>query len=61
MSFEVTFSCPLFDLTFETDATPSPDVLDSTLTRINRAIADALANVTPHANIILGDDEDDDD
>lgn len=60
MSFTVELDCPLFTLTFTTDAPPTPDVLDTACTRLNRAFADALANVTPHANIILGDDEDDD-
>lgn len=60
MSFNLQFDCPLFSIEFSTDADPTPDVFDNILTRYNRAIADTLANVTPHAGIILGEDEDDD-
>lgn len=58
MAFGITFSSPLFDLEFSTDANPSPDVLDSVLTRLNRAVAETLANVAPHAGVILGEDDD---
>ena len=58
--FQLSFDTPLFTLEFSTDADPSPDVLDSCLTRLNRAISDALANVAPHAGVILGDDSDGD-
>jgi len=61
MAFNLSFDTPLFTLDFSTDAAPSPDVLDSVLTRFNRAVCDALANVAPHAGVILGDDTDDDD
>jgi hypothetical protein len=61
MAFHLTFDCPLFTLELQADADPSPDVLDSTLTRSNRAIAESLANTAPHAKVILGDDEDEDD
>lgn len=60
MAFNLTFGCALFDLELSTDASPSPDVLDGIVTRFNRAISDTLANVTPHAGIILGDEDDDD-
>ena len=59
MAFELRFECPLFGLEFSTDASPSPDVFDSAMTRFNRAIAETLAQVTPHATVILGDDGDD--
>jgi hypothetical protein len=59
MAFTVNFDCPLFSLEFSTDANPSPDVLDSCLTRLNRAVSDHLAQVAPHAGVILGEDTDD--
>jgi hypothetical protein len=59
MAFNVTFDCPLFSLEFSTDANPSPDVLDTCLTRLNRAVNDSLASVAPHAGVILGEDTDD--
>lgn len=58
--FQLSFDTPLFTLEFSTDANPSPDVLDSILTRFNQAVNDALASVAPHAGVILGDDTDDD-
>lgn len=61
MAFNLTFDCPLFSLDLSTDVDPSPDVLDNVLTRFNRAVADSLAQVAPHAGVILGDDSDDDD
>ena len=60
MAFELRFECPLFGLEFSTDANPSPDVFDSAMTRFNRGIADTLAQVTPHATVILGDDDESD-
>ena len=59
MAFGLNFDCPLFTLEFQTDANPSPDVLDSTMTRFNRAVNDSLANIAPHAGVILGDTDDD--
>lgn len=60
MGFQVNFDCPLFSLELHADADPSPDILDNALTRFNRAVSDSLANVAPHAALILGDDNDDD-
>ncbi len=60
MAFQVSIDTPLFTLDFNTDANPSPDALDSVLTRLNRSVAETLANVIPHATVILGDDEDED-
>jgi hypothetical protein len=59
MAFNITFDCPLFSLEFSTDANPSPDVLDTVLTRLNRSVAESLAQVSPHASVILGDSDDD--
>lgn len=58
--FNLSFDTPLFTLEFSTDAAPSPDVLDTVLTRFNRAVAETLAQVAPHASVILGDDDSDD-
>ena len=60
MAFNVEVDTPLFTLSFSTDTDPTPDVLDDVLTRLNRAVSETLANVIPHAGVILGEDEDDD-
>lgn len=61
MGFEVSFDCPMFSLNVQTDTDPSPDVFDHMATRFNRLVNETLASVAPHAAVILGDDEDDDD
>jgi hypothetical protein len=60
MAFSLNFDTPLFTLEFSTDAAPSPDVLDTVLTRFSRAVSESLAQVAPHAGVILGEDSDDD-
>ena len=60
MAYNIDLECALFTVSFSTDSAPSPDPLDSTLTRLIRAFADGLAAVAPHASAILGEDEDDD-
>ena len=59
--FALSFDCPLFTLDLSTDAAPSPDVLDTVLTRFSRTVAESLAQVAPHAGVILGDDDSDTD
>lgn len=60
MGFTVEFDCPLFSVRSESD-NASPDVYDMIWTRTTRGVSDLLASVAPHAAVILGDDEDDDD
>ena len=59
MSFGLSFDCPLFTLELTTDADMSPDVLDTALSRFSRSVAESLAQVAPHAGVILGDSDDD--